>query len=189
MAAMPEPPSTRVVRLTPPGRGAIATILVEGPRATRLVESVFRPAGGKPLASYPGDRLVFGHFESGSQRPDRDSEPVLSGSSPAEGVVVRRRSEESVEVHCHGGHAAVERIERALVAQGARAITWQDWATNQHRDPIAAAAHIAAGTDPESGLLMCGSARAAGRTRSRGARARNVRPPGMPPGPTIGSMS
>jgi len=141
MEAMPQPAPTHVVRLTPPGRGAIATVLVEGPQATRLVAAAFRPSGGKPLASYPGDRPVFGQF----------------GSSPAEGVVVHRRSEESVEVHCHGGHAAVERIERMLVEQGARPTTWQQWATDEHRDPIAAAARVAladARTERTAAILL-----------------------------------
>jgi tRNA modification GTPase len=123
----PSPP--RVVQLTPPGRGAVATLLVEGPDALRLVESGFRPAGGRPLGSYPLSEIVFGHF--------------AAGSHPAEQVVVCRRSEQSVELHCHGGEVAVARIRAALVDRGCRAVSWSDWVADHERDPIAAAARIA----------------------------------------------
>ncbi|MFH1267583.1 MAG: GTPase, partial [Planctomycetota bacterium] len=120
-----------VVQLTPPGRGAIATLLVEGAQATKLVEGRFRPAGGRPLHSYPVGRIVFGYFSVGSH--------------PREEVVVCRRSEEAVEVHCHGGHVAAARIREAFLEAGSRAVAWQEWAADHFRqeDPIAATARVA----------------------------------------------
>lgn len=126
---VPERDSPRVVQLTPPGRGAIASLLVEGPDALRLVEAGFRPAAGRPLGSYPLREIVFGHF--------------AVGSHPAEQVVVCRRSERSVEVHCHGGEVAVGRIRASLVDQGCLAVSWKDWVADHEHDPIAAAARIA----------------------------------------------
>jgi len=46
---MTKPPVIKTVRLTPPGRGAVATLLVEGPGAADAVDRHFQPAGGKPL--------------------------------------------------------------------------------------------------------------------------------------------
>ena len=44
---------TRIVQLTPPGRGAIATILVEGPDAWQQVAGQFRSPRGAPLDQCP----------------------------------------------------------------------------------------------------------------------------------------
>ena len=126
---MTDPNRPRIVQLTPPGRGAIATLLVEGPNAARLLATRFRSAGGRPLDSYPVGQIVLGRFRLGEH--------------PAEAVVVWRRSEESVELHCHGGHLAAARIQAGLVEAGCRVMAWQDWAGQQARDRIAAAARIA----------------------------------------------
>jgi tRNA modification GTPase len=126
---MTDPSRPRVIQLTPPGRGAIATLLVEGPSAAKLVASGFRSASGRPLGSCPVRQIVFGQFRVGEHL--------------GEDVVVSRRSEESVELHCHGGHVAVARIRDGLIQAGCRAMSWQDWAAEQLPDPIAAAARIA----------------------------------------------
>lgn len=114
----------RVIQLTPPGRGAVATLRIEGPGAIAAVQSQFRPRGGRLLIEYPLDRLVVGHF----------------GGPQGEEVVVRRCGNGAVELHCHGGRAAVAAIEAALVAAGCRPIGWLDWAATQSAGPIAAAA-------------------------------------------------
>jgi len=126
---MPEPSLSRVVQLTPPGRGAIASLLVEGPDAVDLVESGFVAAGGRPLGSYPLGQIVFGRF--------------AVESHPGEEVVVCRRSEHSIELHCHGGQAAVGRVREMLVRRGGRVVSWQDWVAGQHADRIARAARVA----------------------------------------------
>ena len=121
------PSSPVVVELTPPGRGAVATLLVEGAAALQTVGRHFRPNGKLPLEGCQADRLVFGRF----------------GSEPAEEVVVRLRSQQSVEVHCHGGHAAIERIRQLLATEGCRPLAWQAWTLERLTDPIASAACIA----------------------------------------------
>ena len=65
----------QVVQLTPPGRGAIATLLVERPGAVELLRGRFFPNGGWPLESSPLDQLIIGRF----------------GRDLGEEVVVRRR--------------------------------------------------------------------------------------------------
>ncbi len=101
---MPQPPVPCVIPLTPPGRGAVATLRIEGPAALAAVQVHFRSRSGRPLASYPADRLVVGHF----------------GDDRGEEVVLRRCGDEAVELHCHGGRAAVARIEETLAAAGCR---------------------------------------------------------------------
>jgi len=100
--------------------------LVEGPAATGQVEAHFHPAGGRPLGEYPLQQIVFGHFSVGSH--------------PPEALVVCRRSAESVELHCHGGHVAVTRILQVFAKRGCRAVSWRRWAADGYSDPIAAAA-------------------------------------------------
>jgi len=129
---MAETPSFQVVQLTPPGRGAVATILVEGPGAVDAVGRQFRSKSGRPLESFDCDRLVFGRF----------------GPRPGEEVVTRRCRTGSVELHCHGGSAAAAMIERTMAAAGGRAVEWQDWVADRYQDPIAAAAYLALAEAP-----------------------------------------
>lgn len=49
-----------VVLLTPPGRGAVATVLVAGRGATAIVDRHFCAAANKPLGDFPIGRIVFG---------------------------------------------------------------------------------------------------------------------------------
>ena len=115
--------------LTPPGRGAIATIGVRGTGAVAAVASCFRPASGQPLGSYPQGRVVFGRFQS--------------PGGACEELVVGILSAEEVEVHCHGGMAAAEATLAALASAGCRVESWRERVTDEERDPIAAAALVA----------------------------------------------
>ncbi|MGD0897271.1 MAG: GTPase [Thermoguttaceae bacterium] len=119
--------SLRVIQLTPPGRGAIATLRIEGPGALEAASRHFSSPSGRPPADFADNRLVVGRF----------------GGSPGEEVVLRRLSDEAVEIHCHGGVAAVARIEQALVQSGAQRLSWQEWISRQEPDEISAAARIA----------------------------------------------
>ena len=122
----------QIVLLTPPGRGAIAVLRVEGARALATVEKNFQPQGGPPLGDRPLDRLVVGRF----------------GPEPGEQVVVRRLSGEAIEICAHGGHAAVARIVD-LLALGQDCVTaWQEWLAGQEDDPIRVAAAIALADAP-----------------------------------------
>ena len=135
--------SPRIICLTPPGRGAIATILVEGRGAAELVNRFFCPASGKPLAEYRADQPVFGRFSS--------------PSGPGEEMMVRRRSDDAVELHCHGGHAVVSMVRDRLVEQGGHLTSWQDWAAGGRSDTISAAARVAladARTERTANILL-----------------------------------
>ena len=116
-----------IALLTPPGRGAVATLLVEGPGAAEAVEALVRAIGGQPLGSLPQDRLLLGHI----------------GGERGEEVVLRRRSPQSIELHCHGGLAAVDMVQRLLAEQGCRPSTWQEWAAQTLADPVQSDALLA----------------------------------------------
>jgi len=100
----PGPRWGMVERLTPAGRGAVATLRLTGPLAA--LDAPPRPffcaASGKPLSSLPIGRIAFGTV----------------GHAPAEEVVVCRLRPEVVELHCHGGEAAVRRISDDLAPRG-----------------------------------------------------------------------
>jgi tRNA modification GTPase len=124
---------TRVVMLTAAGRGAVACLLVEGPGAVAAVDALFHPATRLPLTRRPRDRIVLGRWQS---------------SEHGEELVVCRRDEQRVEIHCHGGHAAAGAIIASLVERGCEEASWQDWACASHADPIASAARIALAAAP-----------------------------------------
>src|SRR5262245_32006656 len=92
--------------LTPPGRGAVASIVVEGETAAQAVSQFFRPASGRPLPQAPQNRIIFGRWSN--------------SEGAGEEVVLSRRTERRIEVHCHGGRLAPERILEDLVRLGCR---------------------------------------------------------------------
>ncbi len=131
-----------LIRLTPPGRGAIATFRVEGDRATEYIARHVLIRSGQPLADFPPGRIVVGRFVVQASRLPQ------AGEAPApqprgEEVVVTRLSDAAVEIHCHGGLAAVARIEEILSGEGCRTIPWQEWIRQEEPDAIAAAARLA----------------------------------------------
>ncbi len=65
------------------------------------------------------------------------------GANPVEDVVVCRRSDTHVELHCHGGQAASDRILADLASAGAGTIAWEEWIANDERSQIRASARIA----------------------------------------------
>ena len=47
---------------TPPGKGGVAVIRVSGDDARAVAEKCFVPRDGKPLASHPPRRAVYGNI-------------------------------------------------------------------------------------------------------------------------------
>ncbi len=124
--------ATEVVELTPVGRGAVAVVLVAGADALPIVEQCFATARGCRLGDVPLQQIAFGRF----------------GGPSGEEVVVCRRSNDQIEIHCHGGIAAVAAIITRLVDRGCRQISWQEWLRRTCDDPIRAAAQIALADAP-----------------------------------------
>ncbi|QDU91404.1 tRNA modification GTPase MnmE [Pirellulimonas nuda] len=94
--------ATAVCVLTPPGRGAVAVVGVAGPRAAEAVDACFLPASGVKVSDQPPGAIRLGRWLA------RDGEELI----------VVRRPPDAVEVHCHGGDAAVRGVVRALAAAG-----------------------------------------------------------------------
>lgn len=103
----------RACCLTAPGRGAVASIRYEGD-VTRLdAAGFFRPRNRRPLAEQTIDAIVYGDW----QTPTSDEAPPLS-----EDVVVCRMGSHVLEIHCHGGNVAVDRILGSLAAIGVEVV-------------------------------------------------------------------
>jgi tRNA modification GTPase len=132
MQPMTTTPRLSVTLLTPPGRGAVATLRLEGPDAVAILQANFCAKAADAFAVFPCDRLFVGRF----------------GGEQGEDVVVRRCQDDVVELHCHGGLAALAKIEAALVAAGCQRLSWRDWTIEQHADAEAAAAWIALAEAP-----------------------------------------
>lgn len=119
----------RAAMLTPPGRGAIATIGVVGPQVARVVAARFQAASGCPLDETPCERIVFGRW--------------ASDETAAEEVVVVRRAPDRVEIHCHGGRAAAAAILRSLKTADVGETSWQQLMRECTPDALEAEARIA----------------------------------------------
>lgn len=113
--------------LTPVGRGAVATVLVVGGDAASLVAQRLRTVG-QPLDAVPLGRIVFGRWSVEEPQDVAETGAVRWGEAAPVGeeVVVARRSAREVEVHCHGGLAAVRAVVEALVGLGCHEVPWQD---------------------------------------------------------------
>ncbi|MFH1303664.1 MAG: GTPase [Planctomycetota bacterium] len=100
--------------LTPRGRGAVATIRVHGESLplTAAIDACFHAANRKILEQQSMDGIVYG----------------LWGQDNNEDLVLCRLDHETVDIHCHGGMAAVERILKDLQTQGCDIQSWQDFA-------------------------------------------------------------
>jgi tRNA modification GTPase len=124
---MPGDLPTTVAILTPAGRGAVAVVAIEGSQALQYTELFFQPHRGGRLSDCELQQIVYGRW----------------GEEPAEDVVACRRSQIQIEVHCHGGAAAVRRIMDDLTAAGATEATWSQLIACHERNSIQAAARTA----------------------------------------------
>ena len=144
MAMSQETPSqeTSVVQLTPAGRGAVASLLVEGGRALSVIESLFCPAGKIRLGSRKVGNIAFGRWgKASSDAEDRNAED--GSAKDGEELVVCRRGPQRFEIHCHGGAAAAGAIVASLVEEGCRQVDWTDWMVAEEEDAIRSAARHA----------------------------------------------
>ncbi|NDC63445.1 MAG: GTP-binding protein [Planctomycetia bacterium] len=109
----------RVALLSPPGRGALAVVGVDGPDAIAVVSRVFEPHGRRPLAGRADGAICVGRWTAGGEE-----------------LVVVRRGEASVEIHCHGGAAAAEAVITSLEAGDAVRQPWPVWLVAGGAGPI-----------------------------------------------------
>lgn len=89
-------PQTTGCLLTPPGKGGIGVVALQGPKTHQVLERLF-----KPLSSKARGNLRYGHI----LWEGRIIDEVLLYCPPGEGYA---------EIHCHGGKALVEEILQIL---------------------------------------------------------------------------
>ncbi len=126
----------RVAVLTPSGRGAVASLVVFGESAERTVERLFVPAVAGSLQRSPTNRILYGHWNTSRGATRREGERPVAG----EGLVVVRRDARTVELHCHGGPAAIERIVQSLISEGSTRVSSETWLGDRETDPLIAEA-------------------------------------------------
>ena len=104
----------RVIRATPAGRAAVASLLLVGRDALSVVAPFLifpRHAVSEPFAE---QAPIFAYFQ-------------LPGTNSREEIVVHFRHNDMIELHCHGGDAVLHAIEHSLVESGATRQTWDAW--------------------------------------------------------------
>jgi tRNA modification GTPase len=109
--------------LTPGGRGAICVLGIRSEAGLGELESLFQAASGKPLIETPLMKPAYGMW--GANRDDT-----------GEDVVVVRRSESELEVHCHGGEFAKQQILEGLTEKGYCIIRWPQWLADSNADGL-----------------------------------------------------
>jgi len=100
-------PAITIIRLTPPGRGAVGTFLLCG----EGVADIFLPHwhGRATL----GDRPVWGRLQ-------------LNDAGECEEAVVCQTADDAIEIHIHGGDQIASAIETLFERCGAVRKTWQE---------------------------------------------------------------
>ena len=99
-------PNTVCARLTPPGRGAVAVICLQGETAESTLEQHFRPAADTSFSGTKNRKIVYGVWQS-----------------TGEDLVVSRCSENRFEIHCHGGNSACSAILRSFADSDVRQVS------------------------------------------------------------------
>ncbi len=122
-----EPPA-RVCVLTASSRGALAVVKVWGPRALEVADRVFRPVREAPLSRTGVGLPRLGRVGEGA---GDEVVVVVCGAVPPE-----------VEIHCHGGPAAIALVVRALNSEGAESSDPALWVSERAGDAIAAEATL-----------------------------------------------
>ncbi|MDD3587474.1 MAG: 50S ribosome-binding GTPase, partial [Thermoguttaceae bacterium] len=113
--------STRLAIETPSGRGAVGSIILDGPNAFELFAQVFRfPSGKIPLCEdFPRDRPVFGYLII-------NTADKIGKDDVREGTVVHCISDRRIELHVHGGDCICQTVAQAFHELGAVILHWDD---------------------------------------------------------------
>ncbi|MBM3966054.1 MAG: GTP-binding protein [Planctomycetes bacterium] len=126
-------PRTLITRLTSTVPAAIAVVEVDGPMAVSLVQKHWRPNTGS--SELQVDQIRYGVF-----RVDTESNDQTDLNDPGESIVVHRSDEHRVELHCHGGNIAAQRIIHSLIQHGATQSSPAEWIDRRSNDDFQAEA-------------------------------------------------
>lgn len=140
--------------LTPPGKAAIATLAVRGPRAWQIVRPLFQPMSFAKTTAGPSslpeglssDRCWVGRF--GDSAKGGSDEVVLN---------VRRGDPcPWLELHCHGGQETIALLIELLAAHGALACSWQELERRTNADVLRCLAqeHLAQAPTARSAQIL-----------------------------------
>ena len=100
---------------TPMGEGAIAIVRLSGDEAIQIADRVFRSPNGKRLIEEQSHTIHYGHLTDPSS--GETVEEVMVSLMKAPKTFTR---EDVVEVNCHGGIVAVNRVLGLILKEGAR---------------------------------------------------------------------
>ena len=109
--------------LTSQARGAVAVLVVWGADAIDVADRAFRPARGARLIETAENAPRFGRIGVGT------GDEVVA-------VVVSTGPTPEVEIHCHGGPAAVALVIAGLLAEGAREDSAEAWLRHHNGSSI-----------------------------------------------------
>ena len=111
---------TQTCCLTPKGRGAIASIAIQGPESLQSIDQCFRSVSGKLISEASVGQILFGSWHA-----------PFSESSVCEDLVVCRTAEQSAEIHCHGGVMAPKTIIDHLATLGCEPVEEETWISHR----------------------------------------------------------
>lgn len=106
-----EPGSTIAAITTPPGEGGVAMIRISGNEAISVAENIF----SGPIRSYKTHTAHYGKvIDASGNVIDEVLALVMLAPKSYTG-------EDTVEIHCHGGHLISRRVLETILSAGARA--------------------------------------------------------------------
>ncbi|MEK3937290.1 tRNA uridine-5-carboxymethylaminomethyl(34) synthesis GTPase MnmE [Sporosarcina sp. FSL W7-1349] len=100
---------------TPMGEGAIAIVRLSGDEAIHIANKIFRSPSGKQLMNEPSHTIHYGHLAEPAT--GEIVEEVMVSLMKAPKTFTR---EDVVEINCHGGLVAVNRVLKLVLKEGAR---------------------------------------------------------------------
>jgi tRNA modification GTPase len=95
-----------------PGQGSVAIVRISGPQAQAIGWRLFEAPGQQPWESH---RVLYGHVVDPASGERVDEALLLLMQAPRSFT-----REDVVELHCHGGLVAVQRVLELVLASGAR---------------------------------------------------------------------
>lgn len=108
--------------LTAPGRSAVAVVGIAPANAghaqalEEVLDNLFTPIGTKPFSHRSKQSIVYGIWDQSQ-----------------EDLILVRRSDGTIEVHCHGGKVAVEAVLSGLTATGLQVVSNADFLRHGNR--------------------------------------------------------
>jgi tRNA modification GTPase len=97
---------------TPPGEGGIAIVRISGDEAFEVINKIFK---GKDLTQVPSHTINYGHIIDPDNGSDVDEVMVSVMKAPK-----TYTKEDVIEINCHGGIIATNKILQLVLTYGAR---------------------------------------------------------------------